>query len=155
MIETGCFEAAPGMGIPIPGAVLSWSRWLRILYLPDQRPKPIYQSQPPACEDAVQDHRTGDREDLTADAEYLSFLLVFDGRRCDRVGEPCDGYKRPGAAPFRKAGIDPCSGQEHAEQDQKHGRPAAAVVRTEILELAVVMDDLADEADRASSEECF
>lgn len=124
-------------------------------YLPDQRPKPIHQSQPPACEDAVQDDWTGDGEDLASDAEYLSFLLVFDGRRCDRVGEPGDGHKRPGAAPFREAGIDPCPGQEHAEQDQKHGRPAAAVIRAEILELAVVMDDLADEADRTSCEEGF
>lgn len=124
-------------------------------YLPDQRPKPIHQPQPPACEDAVQDDGTGDGEDLASDAEYLAFFFIFDRRRGDRVGESGDGHESAGAAPFSQTRIDPCAGEEHAEQDKEQGGPAAAVVSAEISEFAVVMDHLSDEADRAAQEEGF
>lgn len=118
----------------------------------DQRPQPVQHPQPPACEDPVQDDRTRDREDLAADAEYLSLLFVFDRRRSDRVGKSGDGNKCPGAAPFRKTRIDPRAGEEHTEKDEKQGCPAAAVVRAQIFQLAVVIDDLADETDGAPEE---
>lgn len=121
----------------------------------DQRPQPVQHPKPPACEDPVQDDRTRDREDLASDAEYLPLLFVFDRRRSDRVGKSGDGNKRPGAAPFRKARIDAGAGEEDAQEDKEQGSPAAAVVRTQIFQLAVVIDDLADETDGASEEKSF
>ena len=40
----------------------------------------IVPMQSPACENTVQDNRTGDRKNFTSDAEYLTFFFVFDGR---------------------------------------------------------------------------
>ena len=121
----------------------------------DQGPQPVQHPQPPACEDPVQDDRPRDREDLASDAEYLSLLFVFDRRRSDRVGKSGDGNKRPGAAPFRKTRIDAGAGEEDAQEDKEQGSPAAAVVRAQIFQLAVVIDDLPDETDGASEEKGF
>ena len=94
-----------------------------------QRPDPVQKPQYPACKDPVQDHRSGDGEDLASDPEYLSLLLVLDRRRCHRVGKSCDGNERSGAAPFRKPGINTGSGEENTEKNKEKGSPAAALLR--------------------------
>ena len=122
---------------------------------PSECPHPVEQAQRPACDDSVQDDGTGDGEDLAADAEDLSFLFIFNGGRCHGVGEPGDRNEGSGAAPFRQTGIDPCSGEEHADEDQEQRGPAAACVGRELLHLTVVVDHLSEKADCPAQEKCL
>ena len=70
-----------------------------------QRPYPIYNSKRPTCHNSIQDHRSGNREDLTANTKNLPLLLIFNRRCSNRVGKAGNRNKCTGTAPFGKQWI--------------------------------------------------
>ena len=83
-----------------------------------QRPDPVDKSKEPAGENTVQDHGTGNCEDLAADAEYLSLFLIFNSRGGYGVCKSGDRDKSSCAASFRQTGIDSRPGEKYADQDK-------------------------------------
>ena len=79
---------------------------------------PISQSEEPACEDAVQDYRSCDGKDLTADAEDLSFLFEFYSRGGYGIGKSCDGNQSTCPTEFYDGRVNVKSGQKHAGKYQ-------------------------------------
>ena len=114
--------------------------------------QPVQKSQPPACKYPIEDHRSGDGEDLAADAEDLSLLLVLDSRCRHRVGKSGDRDQCACAAPFGQLRVDTDSGEKHTEQYQYDRGPGTAVLSGEPLHLTVMPDDLSDDADQPAQE---
>ena len=52
--------------------------------------KPVDKADKPAGEDAIEDNRTSDGEDFTADSKDLAFFFVFDSRSGYAVGKASD-----------------------------------------------------------------
>lgn len=71
-----------------------------------QCPYPIYNSKRPARHNSIQDHRSGNRENLTANTKNLALLLIFNRRCSNRVGKAGNRNKCTGTAPFGKQWIN-------------------------------------------------
>ena len=76
-----------------------------------QRPYPIYNSKRPACHNSIQDHWSGNRENLTTNTKNLPLLLIFNCRCSNRVGKSGNRNKCTGTAPFGKQWINSGTGE--------------------------------------------
>ena len=94
-----------------------------------QRPYPIYNSKRPTCHNSIQDHRSGNREDLTTNTKNLPLLLIFNCRCSNRVGKAGNRNKRTGTAPFGKQWINSGTGEKDTQKNEQNRSPAAAVMQ--------------------------
>ena len=94
-----------------------------------QRPYPIYNSKRPARHNSIQDHRSGNRENLTANTKNLALLLIFNRRCSNRVGKAGNRNKCTGTAPFGKQWINSGTGKKDTQKNEQNRSPAAAVIR--------------------------
>ena len=93
-----------------------------------QRPYPIYNSKRPTCHNSIQDHRPGNREDLTTNTKNLPLLLIFNRRCSNRVGKAGNRNKCTCTAPFGKQWINSGTGEKDTQKNEQNRSPAAAVI---------------------------
>lgn len=118
-----------------------------------QRPYPIYNSKRPTCHNSIQDHRSGNREDLTTNTKNLPLLLIFNCRCSNRVGKAGNRNKRTGTAPFGKQWINSGTGEKDTQKNEQNRSPAAAVIRGKFFQFTEMINTLSDQADRSTKEE--
>ena len=120
-----------------------------------QRPYPIYNSKRPARHNSIQDHRSGNRENLTANTKNLALLLIFNRRCSNRVGKAGNRNKCTGTAPFSKQWINSGTGKNDTQKNEQNRSPAAAVIRGKLFQFTEMINTLSDQADHSTKEECL
>lgn len=118
-----------------------------------QRPYPIYNSKRPTCHNSIQDHRPGNREDLTTNTKNLPLLLIFNRRCSNRVGKAGNRNKCTCTAPFGKQWINSGTGEKDTQENEQNRSLAAAVIRGKFFQFTEMINTLSNQADRSTKEE--
>src|SRR5699024_4485241 len=113
--------------------------------------KIITQSQKRRYQYSVKNNRTGDSKYLTADTEYLAFLLILNCRRRHRIGKTGNRHQCSGTAPFSQFWINVQAGKKHTEEDQNQRSPGPSCLFIHSLPLTKVHNGLSQCTDKTSA----